>query len=145
METIAAGLARQVITNRGPPCSCTGDGYRPTPGSRARPRNPVAARYDEPTVRHLRRGATTDALASLRLVGAVSFVIAPQQVRYARPAATPSASLRSTWNYFHDDPFAHAAPPVPLLHYATDPRNDRSPLALPALEGSEVALTSLYP
>ena len=100
---------------------------------------------DAPVFRHLRRGTTTDALASLRAVGAVALVMAPLQVRYARPAATPLASLGSTCGYFHDESLAHAAPPVPLLHYATDPRNGRSSIALPALGGSEVTFTSLYP
>ena len=79
----------------------------PTRGTRARP-HPSAAdhpfaqpRLDEPLVRHLRRGSTTDALASLEAKGVTVLVDVLYQDRYSKSATASNASLLKTWQYFH--------------------------------------------
>ena len=82
----------------------TSSGDHSTASNRARRAGPytdaavrVVARSDAPVVRHVRHGATTDALAALRAVGAIALVEALLQDRYARSAATSMTSLWSTW------------------------------------------------
>ena len=62
-------------------------GTVPHRGSRAGPHtaaaDPTAARYDEPIVRHVRRGTMADALAALGAMGATAFVDALLDDRYS--------------------------------------------------------------
>ena len=91
-------------------------------GARTRPHQPAAdhsaythPRCDEPVVRHVRRGATTDALASLKAKGGTAIVVVLFQVRYSNSAAASNASLFKTWQYSHEQAFGHEYPPLPLL------------------------------
>ena len=74
-------------------------------GSRSRPTTTAAdqtiARCDEPTVRHLRRGTTADALAALHAKGATALVDALLEDRYAKRTTAANASLLKTWQRFH--------------------------------------------
>ena len=76
------------------------------------------ARKDEPLVRRLRRGTTTDALAALEEKGATALVDVLLKDRYAKGTAEANASLVRTWHQFHDEAFRHAHPPVPTAHHA---------------------------
>ena len=77
--------------------------------------NKTIARKDEPLVRHLRRGTTADALAALVEKGASALVDALLEDRYAKGTAAANSSFLKTWQQFHQEAFAHAHPPVPLL------------------------------
>ena len=77
------------------------------------------ARKDEPLVRHLRRGTTTDALAALEEKGATALVDVLLKDRYAKGTAEANASLVRTWHHFHEEAFGHAHPPVPVLPLTT--------------------------
>ena len=119
VEKTAAGLVRLVRTNRGPHAPAPVTGIAPHWGNRARPRtaaaDPVAARYDEPTVRHVRRGTTIAALAALGAMGATALVDALHEDRYPKMATLSNLSLLKTWKHFHDEAFGHERPPLPLL------------------------------
>lgn len=73
------------------------------------------ARKDEPLVRHLRRGTTTDALKALEGSGAQALIDHLIKDRYAKGTAEANLSLIRTWHQFHEIAFGHAHPPVPLL------------------------------
>ena len=77
------------------------------PYSRAAAR--IVTRSDAPVVRNLRRGTTADALAALRDAGITALIEDLLQERYARSAATLSASLLKTGAYFHEEAFGHDA------------------------------------
>ena len=93
-----------------------GDRARP-PQSAADPVHPPFAmrRLDEPVIRHTRRGATTDALAALEVQGVTGLVDVLYEGRYSKSATASNISLLKTWQYFHDQAFAHEIPPVPYL------------------------------
>ena len=77
--------------------------------------NPPPGRTDAPVVRHVRRGTTAAAVAALATFGSIALVEALLQDRYAKSASSTTATLAPTWQYFHDQAFAHADPPVPYL------------------------------
>ena len=66
-------------------------------------------------MRHVRRGATADALAALGAMGATALVDALLEDRYSKSATSSNLSLLKTWKHFHDEAFGHERPPLPLL------------------------------
>ena len=72
-------------------------------------------RYDEPFVRHARRGPTADAVASLEAKGVTALVADLIQDRYSLAATLSNASLLKTWRLFHHEAFGHECPEVPVL------------------------------
>ena len=70
--------------------------------------NPPPGRADAPVIRHTRRGTTAAAVAALASCGSVTLVEELLRDRYARSASSTMASLAATWEFFHDQAFAHA-------------------------------------